>query len=85
MFPNGGGGATHVATKDGLLKDLSDSRDSIIIVAGGGAGAYGYISNDPNSWWHGNSAGGYIGGYSYEKLWQELKQQVIALAKAEIL
>lgn len=67
MFPNGGGGATHVATKDGLLKDLSDSRDSIIIVAGGGAGAYGYISNDPNSWWHGNSAGGYIGGYSYEK------------------
>lgn len=35
----GGGGATHIATKTGLLKNLSTSLDSIIIVAGGGGGA----------------------------------------------
>lgn len=34
----GGGGATHIATSTGLLKELSDNKDSIIIVAGGGGG-----------------------------------------------
>lgn len=34
---SGGGGATHIATADGLLKDISSS--SVIAVAGGGGGA----------------------------------------------
>ena len=34
----GGGGATHIATVNGLLKDLSGSRDKILIIAGGGGG-----------------------------------------------
>ena len=58
----GGGGATHIATAAGLLSSLSSNRGSILIVSGGGAGAYGYNPN--NSWWLGNSGGGYIGGYS---------------------
>ena len=58
----GGGGATHIATAAGLLSSLSSNKGSILIVSGGGAGAYGYNPN--NSWWLGNSGGGYIGGYS---------------------
>ena len=40
-FPggSGGGGATHVATTSGLLKDLSNSTNSIIIVSGGAGGS----------------------------------------------
>ena len=34
-----GGGATHIATKSGLLKTLSDSTDSILIVSGSGGGS----------------------------------------------
>ena len=57
----GGGGATHIATSPGKLKDLSDNRSSILIVAGGGGGANadtdktGYNTN-------GGNGGGYIGG-----------------------
>ena len=35
----GGGGATHIAFESGLLKDLSDKRDQVLIVAGGGGGS----------------------------------------------
>jgi len=35
----GGGGATHMATITGELKDLHDNQDKVIIVAGGGGGA----------------------------------------------
>lgn len=35
----GGGGATHIATASGVLSSLSDNRDSILAVAGGGAGS----------------------------------------------
>ena len=35
----GGGGATHVATKSGLLSTLENYKDEIIIVAGGGGGS----------------------------------------------
>jgi len=56
-----GGGATHIATQTGLLSTLNNSKDSILIVSGGGAGGYGYS----NKWWNGNSGGGYHGGYSY--------------------
>ena len=34
----GGGGATHLATKDGQLSSLSGSKSSVIAVAGGGGG-----------------------------------------------
>ena len=34
----GGGGATHIATKSGLLKSLNSSLSSILIVSGGGGG-----------------------------------------------
>ena len=51
----GGGGATHIATVSGLLKELEDKQSNILIVAGGG-GASGY----PNS--RGGSSGGGVQG-----------------------
>ena len=53
-----GGGATHIATKNGLLSTLSNDIDKILIVAGGGGGAAG------NAWVMytvGGSGGGYRG------------------------
>ena len=48
----GGGGATHIATKTGLLSTLSGSLNSILIVSGGGGGTCKTA---------GGNAGGYIG------------------------
>ncbi len=51
----GGGGATHIASKSGLLSELENYKNNIIIVSGGGGGgANANLSN-------GGSAGGYVG------------------------
>ena len=50
-----GGGASHVALKDGLLEDLMENTSDILIVAGGGGGG-GLFGTTPGN------AGGYIGG-----------------------
>ena len=34
-----GGGATHIATAPGMLRDLSGNRDAVLVVAGGGGGS----------------------------------------------
>ena len=52
-----GGGATSVASYSGLLETLSDKIESIIVVAGGGAGGASYESVKID----GGSAGGFIG------------------------
>ena len=52
-----GGGATHIALKSGLLSTLQDYKNDILIVAGGGGGAFKHNSKYGN----GGSAGGYIG------------------------
>ena len=60
----GGGGATHIATKSGVLSTLKDSVDNIAIVAGGGGGKY-YFRNDV--YWAGEhlgNGGGFKGGYA---------------------
>ena len=44
---SGGGGATHIATKSGLLSTLENEKNSILIVSGGGGGA-GYIDGGWN-------------------------------------
>ena len=41
-----GGGATHIATKSGLLSSLSSDLSSILIVAGGGGGTGVYNANE---------------------------------------
>ncbi len=51
----GGGGATHIANKSGLLYELENYKNNIFIVAGGGGG--GANANLA----HGGHAGGYIG------------------------
>ena len=35
-----GGGCTHIAQKAGTLKELKDSKESVLLVASGGGGAY---------------------------------------------
>lgn len=42
-----GGGATHIATRNGLLADLSSHLGDILIVAGGGGGA---LTTESTSW-----------------------------------
>ena len=51
----GGGGATSIATKSGLLSTLSGNVDKVLIVAGGGGGSDKY---------NGGSNGGAAGGIS---------------------
>ena len=53
-----GGGATHIATKSGLLSTLSDSQDSILIVSGGGGAG---SANSVIMCVSGGHAGGYEG------------------------
>lgn len=62
-YAGGGGGATHIAKKSGLLNTLENIQNHVLIVASGGAGGYGYYAK----WWNGNAGGGIIGGYSYDK------------------
>ena len=52
-----GGGATHIATKTGLLSSLENYKDFIIIVSGAGAGAY--YDAYTGAFGTGGSAGGY--------------------------
>ncbi len=55
-----GGGATHISKVTGLLSTLSNQKDQILIVAGGGGG---YCGNGTVSY-AGGSGGGYIGNSS---------------------
>lgn len=58
-----GGGATHIATKSGLLSSLSSDRSSVLIVAGGGGGARNQDNHVPAArWGTGGTGGGYIAG-----------------------
>ena len=43
-----GGGATHIATKTGVLSSLSGSQSSVLIVAGGGGGSSYYRNTNAN-------------------------------------
>ena len=63
-LPQGGGGATHIATATGLLSDLSSNKPSVLIVAGGGSGSvYCYGKNMRNVGLEGNVGfSGYYGG-----------------------
>ncbi len=58
-----GGGATHIATKSGLLSTLSNSISSILIVSGGGGGGYYQEYNPSINFALINSKGGSGGGY----------------------
>lgn len=60
----GGGGATHIASLSGLLRTLSNDKNSVYIVAGGGGGyCHGGSDNDKH---YGGSGGGTNGGNSVE-------------------
>ena len=54
----GGGGATHIATATGLLKDLVDNKSAVICVAGGAGSNGGYAVQDPQLY---ESGGGEVG------------------------
>ena len=55
-----GGGATHIAFSSGLLKELEDDKESVIIVAGAGGGS-GIESSGMRRSTYGGHGGGYIG------------------------
>ena len=59
-----GGGATHIATKAGLLVSLESNKDNILIVAGGGGGADFWPGNSSYRYQYGlgGVGGGYQGG-----------------------
>ncbi len=56
-FFGSGGGATHVSTKIGLLSELTNYKNSILIVSGGGGGSF---YDGPNST---SACGGAGGGF----------------------
>ena len=58
-YGTSGGGATHIATKTGLLSALSGDIDKIVIVAGGGSG--GYYQPVTSVYGSGTSGGGATG------------------------
>ena len=62
----GGGGATHIASKSGLLSELENYKNNIIIVSGGGGA--GYYGGSAGNWTtnismtgSGGGGSGYIG------------------------
>ena len=57
----GGGGATHVATKPGLLSTLENYKSKILNVAGGGGGSGMCVKINLYDYQYGGAAGGYIG------------------------
>lgn len=64
-FNSGGGGATSIATKSGLLAIFTSAADKnkIIIVAGGGGGSGYYNNNDYGNGGSAGGASGEIGGH----------------------
>ena len=65
LWTGGGGGATHIAIKSGLLSTLENYKSHILIVSGGGGGGDYYPSWSDNNYRYsasGGSGGGYIGG-----------------------
>ena len=42
MYSGSGGGATHMATAEGILSSLSDNKNSVLLVAAGGGGGMQY-------------------------------------------
>ena len=61
-YVGSGGGATHIATKSGLLSTLSSQTSSILIVAGGGGGA---TYQDSSHYGSGGGGGGYTGNTGF--------------------
>ncbi len=57
----GGGGATHIAIKSGLLSTLESFKNDILIVSGGGGGAGICTSHSLFRYQYGAAGGGYIG------------------------
>jgi len=57
-YLNGGGGSTHIAKENKLIKEMNPKSNSLIIVAGGGGGIANYWEKGDN----GGSGGGFVGG-----------------------
>lgn len=58
----GGGGATHIATRTGILANLSSYKSDVLIVAGGGGGATFYVNGAEGGGTSGGSSNGATGG-----------------------
>lgn len=85
-----GGGATHISSNSGLLKDLESLKGTLVndkyyassaifIVAAGGGGAGKYINGADFRYGIGGSGGGYIGNNYIASLYQNLESWVNAI------
>jgi len=61
----GGGGATHIATRSGLLKDLSEYKSTVLVVGGGAGSNGGWTWEDFTRF---ESGGGEV-GFGSNTLW----------------
>ena len=57
-----GGGATHIATKDGVLSKLSSAKSAILVVAGGGGGGSAGNEHDTAGYHGGDGCAGPFSG-----------------------
>lgn len=57
-----GGGATHIATKSGVLSSFASHKSDVLIVAGGGGGAIAATGEGFEKTYNGGSGGGGTGG-----------------------
>ena len=64
-YSGSGGGATHIATKSGILSTLKNNISSILLVSGGGGGASGDFVSGSQGYSFGGSGGGINGADSY--------------------
>ena len=64
-YVSGGGGATHISTKIGLLSTFEKNIESILTVSGGGGGATYYSYNGNTAIGYAGSGGGFIGNTGY--------------------
>ncbi len=61
----GGGGATHIANKTGLLTNFYNDLSNLYIVSGGGGGAFSFDNMQYGAYGAGASSGGQIGNTAY--------------------
>ena len=61
----GGGGATHIATKPGLLSELENYKTSEIIIAAGGGGGANVDGTNCHGGYGGGTCGTQTSGYAF--------------------
>ena len=78
----GGGGATHIATATGLLRELIDNKVSVICVAGGGGSNGGWAENNLSKFQSGGGEVG-LGSPTHYWYWDENGEEAMFTTKGD--